>query len=98
MKFLERNYHLSKTSKKSEVWNSCFSFNVAFFVLVDRHCGIKVGYFDENGRKHLIKAENKLSELLKHEIDHLDGVLIIDRMKDPRKIMMRSEWEKTFKI
>lgn len=82
---------------KLEVWDSCFSFNVAFFVLVDRHRSVKVEYYDEHGKKHLIGAEDKLSELLQHEIDHLDGVLAIDRMKYPIKIMMRCEWEKQFK-
>jgi peptide deformylase len=85
------------SEEKFEVWDSCFSFSVAFFVLIDRYYGIKVEYFDENGRKHMIKAEDKLSELLQHEIDHLEGVLAVDRMKDIKKIVMRSEWEKRFK-
>jgi peptide deformylase len=86
------------SDRKFEVWDSCFSFNLAFFVLVDRYYGIKVEYYDENGKGHVIEAEDKLSELLQHEIDHLDGVLALDRMKDPKKMMMRSEWEKAFKI
>ena len=40
----------------------------------------------------MIETEDKLSELLQHEIDHLDGILAIDRMKD-KKIMMRPELE-----
>ena len=88
------NPRIIKKSKKTfEVWDSCFSFNVAFFVLVNRYYSIKVEYFDKEGKKHTIKAEDKLSELLQHEIDHLDGILAIDRMKDKRT-MMRSELEK----
>jgi len=83
--------------RKFEVWDSCFSFNLAFFVLVDRYYSVKVEYFDQEGTKHVIEAEDKLSELLQHEIDHLDGILATDRMKDKKKIMIRSEWEKTFK-
>jgi len=84
------------SDRKFEVWDSCFSFNVAFFVLVDRYYSVKVEYFDQEAKRHEIDAQNKLSELLQHEIDHLDGILAIDRMKDSRKIMMRSEWEKAF--
>lgn len=80
-----------------EVWDSCFSFNVEFFVLVDRHRSIKVEYFDTKGKKQVVRAEGDLSELLQHEIDHLDGVLATDRMKDRKRIMMRSEWEKNCK-
>ena len=80
-----------------EVWDSCFSFNLDFFVLVNRHCGVKVDYFDLSGNKHSLKAEADLSELLQHEIDHLDGILATDRMKNKKSIMMRSEWEKALK-
>jgi len=83
------------SERKFEVWDSCFSFNVAFFVLVDRYYGIKVEYVDLEGKRQVIEAEDKLSELLQHEIDHLNGILATDRMKDKKKIMMRSEWEKT---
>lgn len=80
-----------------EVWDSCFCFNVEFFVLVDRHCRIKVEYSDAKGNKQAVEAEDGLSELLQHEIDHLDGVLATDRIKDPKRIMMRSECEKLLK-
>lgn len=81
-----------KSDEKIEIWDSCFSFSVAFFVLVDRNRSIKVQYFDQEGERHLLTADNTLSELLQHEIDHLDGILAIDRMKN-KKIIMRSEWQ-----
>jgi peptide deformylase len=77
-----------------EVWDSCFSFNVEFFVLLDRHSSVRVEYSDRRGRGHRVEAMGALSELLQHEIDHLDGVLAIDRMKDGQAMMMRSDWEK----
>ncbi len=85
-----------KTDKKVEVWDSCFSFDVAFFVLVDRNHNIEIEYSDQKGEKQLCAADNHLSELLQHEIDHLDGILATDRMKK-RKILMRSEWERTIR-
>lgn len=88
---------MKASDKKFEVWDSCLSFNLAFFVLVDRHCNVTVEYFDQEGRKHVIDAKDKLSELLQHEIDHLDGILAIDRMKNTKGIMMRSEWEEIFR-
>lgn len=80
-----------------EVWDSCFCFNVEFFVLVDRHRNIKVDYLDQKGNKQKVEAEGQLSELLQHEIDHLNGVLATDRMKDKEGIMLRQEWEKVFR-
>ena len=80
-----------------EVWDSCFSFNVDFFVSAERHCRIGVAYFGLDGKKGTIAAEGDLSELLQHEIDHLDGILATDRMRNKEAIMMRSEWEKLFR-
>jgi len=80
-----------------EVWDSCFSFDVDFFVLADRHCRIGVEYFGLDGKKSTLAAEGELSELLQHEIDHLDGVLATDRIRSRKAIMMRSEWEKLFR-
>jgi peptide deformylase len=80
-----------------EVWDSCFSFDVGFFVLVDRLWNIKVEYSDLKGNRQALEATGELSELLQHEIDHLDGILATDRMKNKKAIMTRAEWEKTFK-
>ena len=80
-----------------DVWDSCFSFNLAFFVLVSRNCSVKVDYLNLSGNRQSLKAEAELSELLQHEIDHLDGILATDRIKNKKAIMMRSEWEKAFK-
>jgi peptide deformylase len=80
-----------------EVWDSCFSFDVSFFVLVDRLWNVKVEYFDLKGNKQALEVKGELSELLQHEIDHLDGVLATDRMKNKKVIVTRAEWEKTFK-
>ncbi len=39
----------------------------------------------------VIDARGDLSELLQHEIDHLDGILATDRAIDPRSFAVRSE-------
>jgi len=85
------------SDKMFEVWDSCFSFNVEFFVLVNRHRSVRVDYCDLQGNMKVLEAEGELSELLQHEIDHLDGVLATDRMTNRKQMMMRSEWEKAFK-
>jgi len=83
-----------KSDNKFEVWDSCFSFNVAFFVLVSRNYSIKAESSDQQGEPHLLAADKTLSELLQHELDHLDGILATDIVKDNKKMIMRSEWER----
>ena len=72
-----------------ELWDDCFSFP-DLLVRVRRHVEILVRYTDEYGAEHLITARDDLSELLQHEIDHLDGILATDRAIDHRSFAMRS--------
>ncbi len=87
---------VEKSDEKFTVWDSCFCVNLAFFVEVERYKRIKVEFQDESGNKKTMEVEGDLSELLQHEIDHLDGILVVDRISDPKRIAMRSEWEKRF--
>lgn len=46
---------------------------------IERNDEIKVRYLNEKGEKCKIKARGLLARALQHEIDHLDGILIIDK-------------------
>jgi peptide deformylase len=48
-------------------------------VPVDRHVAVSVNAQDEHGEPVRVDAEGLEARILQHEIDHLDGVLIIDR-------------------
>lgn len=43
---------------------------------------IEVSFKDENGRPHTIKANELLSRAIQHEMDHLSGVLFVDRVEN----------------
>ncbi len=82
--------HSRRTFK---LWDDCFSFP-DLLVCVRRHHSIEVAYEDAEGHRHRVKATGALSELLQHEIDHLDGVLAIDRAIDRKHIILRSELDR----
>jgi peptide deformylase len=63
-------------------------------VKVKRHYSIEVSFLNEEGRRSKLQATGALSELLQHEIDHVNGILAIDRAIDSKHIVLRSEWEK----
>ncbi|MGI6777480.1 MAG: peptide deformylase [Acetivibrionales bacterium] len=86
-----------KSEEMFNVWDTCYSFDVAFFVNTNRHKSIKVEYQDENGLVITEEFTGDLSELFQHEIDHLNGILATDYLMDNRKIIMREEWEKIFR-
>ncbi|MBX2990521.1 MAG: peptide deformylase [Bacteroidetes bacterium] len=87
------NPRIIKRSKRlCSLWDDCFSFpNLT--VKVKRHYSIEVRYQDEMGEKKTLQASGALSELLQHEIDHLNGVLAIDRAINSTHIILRSEFE-----
>ena len=53
---------------------------------VKRATSVTVKAQDRRGRKVRIKAEGLLARAFQHEIDHLDGLLFIDRVESPDKI------------
>ena len=81
---------IKRSSGMIELWDDCFSFpNI--LVKVRRHRRIEVSFVDEAGERKSLKAANALSELLQHEIDHINGVLAIDRAITKMDIILRSE-------
>ena len=84
-----------RSKEKMVVWDACLSF-LSIFMQVERHREITVRYQDLSGEQHEIHAgeERNLSELLQHEIDHLDGILAVDRITDIRTMCTREEFEK----
>jgi peptide deformylase len=81
---------IRRSSEMMELWDDCFSFP-DLMVRVRRHAEVGVRYTDASGERQTIDARGDLSELLQHEIDHLDGILATDRAIDQRAFAMRSE-------
>jgi peptide deformylase len=78
------------------VWDACLSF-LAIFCQVLRHRWVVVRYQDLAGETREMRAEGDLSELLQHEIDHLDGILTVDRMVSVDTLCTREEFERRYR-
>jgi peptide deformylase len=64
-------------------------------VEVERPTAITVSGKDVSGAPIRLEASELLARILQHEIDHLDGVLILDRTdRDSRKVAMREMRER----
>jgi len=60
-------------------------------VEVERPIHVRVRSLDEHGEEQLIEASGLEARVLQHEMDHLDGVLILDRTsREQRKQAMRA--------
>jgi peptide deformylase len=85
---------VAHSSKKIALWDDCMSFP-SLVVRVVRSAGVSIQYQNEEGEalhwNDLSKAE---SELLQHELDHLNGILAIDRAITNKDIVYKEEFEK----
>jgi peptide deformylase len=89
---------IERSAERIVVWDACLSF-LSIFMQVERNREITVQYQDLQGLAHEVHAgeSRDLSELLQHEIDHLDGILCIDRVTDLRTICTKEEFEKRYR-
>lgn len=75
------NPKITAFSKKTTVMEEgCLSFPDKYFRL-SRPESVKVRYLNEQGEKCKIKARGIMARTIQHEIDHLNGILLIDYMK-----------------
>lgn len=89
---------IERSDQRIVVWDACLSF-LSIFMQVERHRQVRVRYQNLKGETREIEAgdDRNLAELLQHEIDHLDGVLAIDRVVDVKTICTREEFEKRYR-
>jgi peptide deformylase len=79
-------------SSDDEEWaeEGCLSLP-AVHVEVERPVFVRVRAVDEHGDDVVVEASGLEARVIQHEVDHLDGVLILDRTpKDQRKEAMRA--------
>jgi peptide deformylase len=75
------------------MWDDCMSFPF-LLVRVRRHRSVSVRYLDDDGAIRVMdRIDQATSELLQHEIDHLDGVLAVDHALDAEAIVSRQVFE-----
>ncbi|MBE9185849.1 peptide deformylase [Microcoleus sp. LEGE 07076] len=71
----------SSSSQLCILQEGCLSIP-GVYLEVKRPEVIEVSYRDEFGRPQTLKAQDLLSKVIQHEIDHLKGVLFVDRVEN----------------
>jgi peptide deformylase len=62
--------------------------------LVERPVRVVVEALDLEGQPIRIEAEGLLGRIMQHEVDHLDGILFLDRVSPLKRKMLLRKWEK----
>ena len=79
--FILINPKITSYSRDKEInEEGCLSFP-GKFIPIKRSRKIKARYLNEKGEEMKIKAEGMLARIIQHEVDHLDGILFIERAK-----------------
>jgi peptide deformylase len=84
------------SAEKFHLWDDCFSFP-GLVAWVERSVSVTVCWQDPSGATRTLEATGELSELLQHEMDHLDGVLAVDRAAGPNGLATREEYERRYR-
>jgi len=86
----------SRSAENFRLGDDCFPFP-NLLVYLERAQSIVVRYQGEDAGWRNIEAAGPFSELLQHELDHLDGVLAIDRAIDMNSFCTREEYERRYR-
>ena len=73
------NPKITKLKGEHEVEEGCLSFPNQYAKLI-RPKEVTVEALDRNGKKIIIKAKDLLAQAIAHELDHLDGIVFVDKM------------------
>ena len=74
-------------------WEGCLSVP-GMRGYVERPRRVRVDYLDEAAKPAQVVAEGFLATVFQHELDHLDGVLYVDRLADPRRFAFNEEFDR----
>ena len=61
---------------------------------LERFAAVRLRYLDRDGRRRESTFEGLSAGTFQHEVDHLDGILFLDRVTDPRTFMTWEEFER----
>jgi peptide deformylase len=81
---------LDASSEVETAWEGCLSFP-ELLVQVARPQRVRLTYKNLDGEDQVLDLEGFPARVVQHELDHLDGILTLDRAASPRDIIKASE-------
>lgn len=80
-------------SKEKKDWEGCLSIP-GIRGLIPRSTSITIKYMDRYGKKVKRNFSDFIARIIQHEIDHLDGIMFLDRVENNREIISDKEYLK----
>ena len=82
---------------KTSLEEGCLSFP-GLFTTIDRPAALVVRAQDEHGQWRDLEAEGLLAQAVCHEVDHLDGILLVHHLRGMKKRLFMRRVEKMRKL
>ena len=83
---------LSHSAQTIKDWEGCLSIP-GIRGLVPRYRAIDVEYTDREGKRHHQELKDFVARIFQHELDHLDGILFVDRL-DTLDLVTEQEYQR----
>lgn len=83
--------------RRQQMWEGCISCGEGrhtLYAKVPRYKKVKLRWLDDQAVEHEEILEGMRAHVAQHEVDHLDGILFVDRVRDTSTFMMQSEFKK----
>lgn len=83
--------------RKAQMWEGCISSgngSANLFAKVPRYKKLLLEYYNELGVKHNQVFEGLAAHVIQHEVDHLNGTLFMDKVKDTTTYMTYKEYKR----
>jgi len=84
---------VSHSGKQTGEWEGCIS-GPDMYGKAMRYPKIRVRWLDGQARKREKDFEGLVAQVIQHEIDHLNGILFVDRVRDSKTYVTASEYKK----
>jgi peptide deformylase len=62
--------------------------------IVERPAAVRVEGLNRDGERVSMESDGLLARILQHEVDHLDGILFVDRVSPLKRKLLLSKWQK----
>ncbi|HEY1835958.1 MAG TPA: peptide deformylase [Candidatus Saccharimonadales bacterium] len=98
-KFVIINPEIVETyGRRTQKWEGCMSFGTSSrdfpYAKALRYSRVRVRFLDETGKQHEKDFDGLLAHVLQHETDHLNGILFVEHVRNPKTFVMKSEYVK----
>jgi len=87
------NPKITKKKGNAIMAEGCLSFP-GLELEIKRPEKVEVEYLDKNGRQSKLKTEQLLARIICHEVDHLDGKTMLDRLPLLKRLKLKRELRK----